>query len=80
MLVDLARNDVGRVSQTGTVEVTQLMEVERYSRVMHLVSHVAGKLNPDLTAYDALRACFPGWYVVRGSQNSRHGDNIRVGG
>ena len=59
MLVDLARNDVGRVSQTGTVEVTQLMEVERYSRVMHLVSHVAGKLNPDLTAYDALRACFP---------------------
>ena len=59
MLVDLARNDVGKVSQIGTVEVTRLMEVERYSRVMHLVSHVAGKLNPDLTAYDALRACFP---------------------
>ena len=59
MLVDLARNDVGRVSQTGTVEVTRLMEVERYSRVMHLVSHVAGKLRPELNAYDALRACFP---------------------
>ena len=59
MLVDLARNDVGRVSQPGTVQVTRLMDVERYSRVMHLVSHVAGKLMPDLTAYDALRACFP---------------------
>ena len=59
MLVDLARNDVGRVSQPGTVEVTQLMDVERYSRVMHLVSHVSGKLRPDLTAYDAFRACFP---------------------
>ena len=59
MLVDLARNDVGRVSQPGSVVVTQLMDVERYSRVMHLVSHVAGKLKTDLTAYDALRACFP---------------------
>ena len=59
MLVDLARNDVGRVSMTGTVEVTELMEVERYSRVMHLVSHVAGKLKPELDAYDAMRACFP---------------------
>ena len=59
MLVDLARNDIGRVSEPGTVEVTQLMDVERYSRVMHLVSHVAGKLRPDLTSYDALRACFP---------------------
>ena len=59
MLVDLARNDVGRVSQPGTVEVTQLMDVERYSRVMHLVSHVSGKLRPDLSAYDAFRACFP---------------------
>ena len=59
MLVDLARNDVGRVSQPGTVEVTQLMDVERYSRVMHLVSHVSGVLKPELNAYDALRACFP---------------------
>ena len=59
MLVDLARNDVGRVSKPGTVKVTQLMDVERYSRVMHLVSHVAGELKPELNAYDALRACFP---------------------
>ena len=59
MLVDLARNDIGRVSEPGSVRVTQLMDVERYSRVMHLVSHVAGSLKPDLTAYDALRACFP---------------------
>ena len=59
MLVDLARNDVGRVSLPGTVEVTELMAVERYSRVMHLVSHVAGRLKPDLDAYDAMRACFP---------------------
>ncbi len=59
MLVDLARNDVGRVSQPGSVQVTQLMGVEKYSRVMHLVSHVMGRLRPELTAYDALRACFP---------------------
>ena len=59
MLVDLARNDVGRVSLPGTVQVTQLMDVERYSRVMHLVSHVAGELKPELDAYNALRACFP---------------------
>ena len=59
MLVDLARNDVGRVSRSGTVEVTELMGVERYSRVMHLVSHVSGELRPELDAYDAMRACFP---------------------
>ena len=59
MLVDLGRNDVGRVSVPGTVSVPQLMDVERYSHVMHLVSHVSGKLKPELTAYDALRACFP---------------------
>ncbi len=59
MLVDLGRNDIGRVSKPGTVEVTQLMEVERYSHVMHLVSHVAGRLRDNLTPYDALRACFP---------------------
>jgi anthranilate synthase component 1 len=59
MLVDLGRNDVGRVSEPGTVEVTQLMDVERYSHVMHIVSHVRGKLRTGLTCYDALRACFP---------------------
>ena len=59
MLVDLGRNDIGRVSEPGTVEVTQLMDVERYSHVMHLVSHVQGKLRPGLSHFDALRAGFP---------------------
>jgi len=59
MLVDLGRNDIGRVSEPGTVEVSDLMDVERYSHVMHLVTHVQGKLRRDLTAFDALRACFP---------------------
>ena len=59
MLVDLGRNDVGRVSTPGTVEVTDLMNVERYSHVMHIVSHVVGELREGYTAYDALRACFP---------------------
>jgi len=59
MLVDLGRNDIGRVSQPGTVAVSELMDVERYSHVMHLVTHVQGKLRHDLDAFDALRACFP---------------------
>ena len=59
MLVDLGRNDIGRVSNPGTVEVTQLMDVERYSHVMHLVSHVTGRMRDGYSNYDALRACFP---------------------
>ena len=59
MLVDLGRNDVGRVSQFGSVKVDKLMFVERYSHVMHIVSTIEGKLKPELTAVDALRACFP---------------------
>jgi anthranilate synthase component 1 len=59
MLVDLGRNDIGRVSEPGTVEVSDLMDVERYSHVMHLVTHVQGKLRHDLDAFDALQACFP---------------------
>jgi anthranilate synthase component 1 len=59
MLVDLGRNDIGRIAEPGSVEVTQFMDVERYSHVMHLVSHVQGKLRSDLTQFDALRACFP---------------------
>ena len=59
MLVDLGRNDIGRVSEPGTVEVSELMEVERYSHVMHLVTNVQGKLRRDMTAFEALRACFP---------------------
>ncbi|GAC1344982.1 MAG: anthranilate synthase component I [Ktedonobacteraceae bacterium] len=59
MLVDLARNDVGKVSTPGSVHVGEFMEIERYSHVMHLVSNVTGQLRPDLTPYDALRAGFP---------------------
>ncbi len=59
MLVDLGRNDIGRVSEPGTVEVSDLMDVERYSHVMHLVTHVQGKLRHDLNIFDALQACFP---------------------
>ena len=59
MLVDLGRNDIGRVSEPGTVQVSDLMEVEKYSHVMHLVTHVEGKLRKGMTAFDALRACFP---------------------
>ena len=59
MLVDLGRNDVGRVSEFGSVKVERLMFVERYSHVMHIVSSIEGKLRPELTAVDALRACFP---------------------
>ena len=59
MLVDLARNDIGRVCQYGTVEVFDYMTIERYSHVMHIVSQVVGKIRPDQTAYDLLRATFP---------------------
>ncbi|MDN5348469.1 MAG: anthranilate synthase component [Clostridia bacterium] len=59
MLVDLGRNDVGRVAQAGTVMVPQFMQIENYSHVMHLVSSVTGKLAPGKEALDALMACFP---------------------
>jgi anthranilate synthase component I len=59
MLLDLGRNDLGRVCKPGTIRVTQQLEIERYSHVMHLVSHVVGELRDDRTAHDALRACFP---------------------
>ena len=59
MLVDLARNDVGRVARYGTVNVDDFMIVERYSHVMHIVSNVSGKLAEDKTPFDALTACFP---------------------
>jgi anthranilate synthase component I len=59
MLVDLGRNDVGRVAEYGTVETNEYMAVERYSQVMHLVSNVRGRARPDLEAIDIVRACFP---------------------
>lgn len=59
MLLDLGRNDVGRVSVPGTVKVTQQLEVERYSHVMHIVSHVTGRLSDEYDTFDALKAAFP---------------------
>jgi len=59
MLLDLGRNDVGRVSRVGTVEVTERMVIERYSHVMHLVSNVEGRLAPERDCFDAFRATFP---------------------
>ncbi len=70
MLVDLARNDVGRVAEYGSVRVNELMIIERYSHVMHIVSNVEGKLSPEHTAYDVMRATFPAG-TVSGSPKVR---------
>jgi anthranilate synthase component I len=59
MLVDLGRNDVGRVSDAGTVEVTDMMHIEKYSHVIHIVSNVSGKLKKSCDIFDALYSCFP---------------------
>ena len=59
MLVDLARNDVGRVAEFGSVQVTEFMQIERYSHVMHIVSNVVGRLRRGCTVFDAVRATFP---------------------
>jgi anthranilate synthase component 1 len=59
MLVDLGRNELGRVCEYGTVNVSDFFTIEKYSHVMHIVSHVEGKLRPDLTAFDLVRAAFP---------------------
>jgi anthranilate synthase component I len=64
MLVDLGRNDLGRVADYGSVEVTELMEVERYSHVMHLVSSIKARLRPGMDRFDALSACFPAGTVT----------------
>ncbi|HSG41757.1 MAG TPA: chorismate-binding protein, partial [Anaerolineales bacterium] len=55
----LGRNDLGRVCEYGTVKVSDFFTIEKYSHVMHIVSHVEGKLKPDLTAFDLVRASFP---------------------
>ncbi len=64
MLVDLERNDLGRVSQFGTVEVNELMVIEKYSHVMHIVSNVRGKLDPKYDVYDVIEATFPGGTIT----------------
>ena len=64
MLVDLGRNDIGRISYFGTVKVDQFMVIERYSHVMHIVSNVSGKLREDVSPVDALYSCFPAGTVT----------------
>ena len=75
MLVDLGRNDLGRVSETGTVELANFMDVERYSHVMHIVSTVEGELREGLTALDALAAAFPAGTVSGGAESAGDGDH-----
>jgi len=70
MLVDLGRNDIGRVSEPGTVEVTKLMEIEKFSHVMHMVSEVKGKVKKKYHALDVLEACFPAG-TVSGAPKAR---------
>jgi anthranilate synthase component 1 len=84
MLVDLARNDVGRVCRPGTVKVGELMVIERYSHVLHLVSDVKGRLNPGLDAFDVLKASFPAGTVtgspkIRSMQIIDELENIKRG-
>ena len=64
MLLDLERNDLGKVCRTGTVEVDELMVLERYSHVTHIVSNVRGELNPEMGPFDLLRATFPGGTIT----------------
>jgi para-aminobenzoate synthetase component I len=64
MLVDLERNDLGRVCRAGTIEVDELLAIERYSHVMHLVSNVKGELRSDVDAIDLIRAMFPGGTIT----------------
>ena len=64
MLVDLERNDLGRVCDFGSVQVDELMTLEQYSHVNHLVSHVAGTLKNSVTGFDLLRAIFPGGTIT----------------
>src|SRR5688500_20348596 len=64
MLVDLGRNDLGRVSDYGSVKVEALMSIERYSHVQHLVTSLRSRLRDDLDRFDALRSCFPAGTVT----------------
>ena len=81
MLIDLGRNDLGRIAQPGTVEVTESMLIERYSHVMHIVSNVKGRAQTDLTAMDALRATLPGRHIEWCTEGHGHANyrSFRVG-
>ena len=76
MLVDLARNDLGRVCRYGTVRVPELMAIERYSHVMHIVSDVVGELAPGHDTFDILKATFPAGTVSGHARVERAGSSI----
>ena len=78
MLIDLARNDVGRVAEVGSVKVSDTMVIERYSHVMHLVSNVTGTLNPGMSSMDVLRASFPAG-TLTGAPGRGHEAHRRTG-
>ena len=79
MLVDLGRNDVGRVAKIGSVRVPELFTVERYSHVMHIVSQVEGELAPGRDGLDVLKSTFPGRHRHRRPQGAGHGDHRGTG-
>ena len=79
MLLDLGRNDVGRVAKIGTVKVTEHNEIEYYSHVMHIVSNVEGEIEPQHDAIDALIGGFPAGTVSRRAEGPGHGDHRRAG-
>jgi anthranilate synthase component 1 len=73
MLIDLARNDIGRIAKTGSVKVSDAFCVERYSHVMHIVSNVEGTLLDGMSSMDVLKATFSGGYVDGCAQSACHG-------
>ena len=75
MLLDLGRNDVGRVAETHSVRVTDSFFLEYYSQVMHIVSNVAGRLDAKHDSIDALMAGFPGGHRIRRAESPRDGDH-----
>ena len=78
MLVDLGRNDLGRIARIGSVQVTQLMTVERYSHVMHLVSHVKAQLAPGKDCFDVLKGDLSGRDPLRSAEDPGHGNHRRT--
>ena len=78
MLIDLGRNDVGRVAATGSVKVTERMVIERYSHVMHIVSNVEGRLAPGLDADRCPEGELPRGHGDRGAEGARHADHRRA--
>ena len=78
MLVDLGRNDIGRVSEFGTVRCDSFMDIERYSHVMHIVSNVSGKLREDKDFFDAFLSCLPAGTVSGAPEASGYANHCRA--